>query len=143
MANKQSIIEGDFPMESKIYALIACIGHEQKMEMTNRIKHTGLSLTQLQLLHILSLAPEEGLTINQLKTLMVDDSPNVSRAVNKLVDAEFATKQRNQMDQRVVHVQITSEGHQAHIECDKQLMGLSLGLSEKETKQLYNLLIKL
>lgn len=143
MANKQSIIDGNFPVESKVYALIACIAHEQKMEMTNLIKHSGLSLTQLQLLHILSEASDEGLTINQLKNFMVDDSPNVSRAVNKLMDAGFVTKVRSQEDQRVVHVQITESGNKAHVDCDKDLMGLSLGLTKKELKNLYELLTKL
>ncbi|WP_260262069.1 MarR family winged helix-turn-helix transcriptional regulator [Vibrio intestinalis] len=143
MANKQSIIDGDFPIESKILALIACIGQEQKMEMTRRIKHTGLSLTQLQLLHILSQAPLEGLTINQLKALMVDDSPNVSRAVNKLVDGGYAIKERSETDQRIVHVQITESGELVHVECDKSLMGISLGLSESEVQSLYELLRKM
>lgn len=143
MANKQSIIDGDFPIESKILALIACIGQEQKMEMTRRIKHTGLSLTQLHLLHILSQAPQVGLTINQLKALMVDDSPNVSRAVNKLVDGGHAIKERSEIDQRIVHVQITESGELAHVECDNNLMGISLGLSQSETKQLYQLLAKM
>ncbi|HDM8202575.1 TPA: MarR family transcriptional regulator [Vibrio harveyi] len=143
MANKQSIIDGDFPLESKILALIACIGQEQKMEMTRRIKHTGLSLTQLQLLHILSQAPLEGLTINQLKALMVDDSPNVSRAVSKLVDGGHAIKERSETDQRIVHVRITESGELAHMECDKSLMGISLGLSESEVQNLYELLSKM
>lgn len=129
MANKQSIIEGDFPIESKIFSLIAYLGQEQKVEMTRRIKHTGISLTQLQLLHILSLAPQEGLTINQLKELMVDDSSNVSRAVGKLVDAGLAVKQRSEVDQRIVYVQITESGELVHIECDKHLVDTPLGLS--------------
>lgn len=143
MANKKSIIDSDVPIESKIVALIACIGQEQRMEMTRRIKHTGLSLTQLQLLHILSHASNEGLTINQLKELMIDDSPNVSRAVSKLVDGGYAIKERSEIDQRIVHVQITKSGELVHIECDKSLMGHSLGLSENEAETLYKLLSKM
>jgi DNA-binding MarR family transcriptional regulator len=143
LANKESIVKSDFPIESKVLALIACIGQEKKMEMTNRIKHTGLSLTQLQLLHILSESPKEGLTINQLKNLMVDESPNVSRAVSKLVDGGYAIKQRNELDQRIVHVQITESGELVHIECDKHLMGIPLGLTESETEELYRLLSKM
>ncbi|KGJ94581.1 MarR family winged helix-turn-helix transcriptional regulator [Colwellia psychrerythraea] len=143
MANKQSIIDASYPIESKVYALIACIGQEQKMKMTSRIKHTGVSLTQLQILHILSEAPKEGLTINQVKKFMVDDSPNVSRAVNKLVDAGHVVKARSQIDQRIVHVQITESGNKTHVDCDKELLALSLGLSEREIKQLYSLLVKI
>ena len=143
MANKQSIVNGDFPIESKVIALIACIGQEQKVEMTNRIKHTGLSITQLQLLHILSEAPSEGLTINHLKELMVDDSPNVSRAVNKLVDGGYVVKERSHIDQRIVYARITKSGEEAHIECDKHLMDISLGLNNDELAQLYKLLSKL
>ncbi len=142
MANKMSIINGNYPTEVKTLTLIACIAQEQKVEMTRRINHTGLSLTQLQMLHILSEGPDEGMTVNQLKEQMIDDSPNASRAVNKLVQAEYALKNRSEVDQRIVYVQITESGAKAHIECDQLLMDMSLGLSESETEQLYQLLAK-
>lgn len=143
MANKQSIIDGNYSVELKVLALIACIGQEQKTEMTRLIKHTGLSLAQLQLLHFMSEEPEKGLTVNQLKERMVDESPNVSRALNKLVDSGYAFKRRSSTDQRIVRVKITEAGTLAHIECDKLLMDVSLGISKQETELLYSLLAKL
>ena len=142
MANKKSIIDADYPVELKVLSLIACIAQEQKMDQTRRLKSTGLSITQLNLLHILSEGPKGGMTVNQLKELMVDDSPNVSRAVTKLVDVGFADKERSEHDQRVVYVSITGPGEQAHIDGDKDLMDISLGLTEQELEQLYTLLSK-
>lgn len=45
---------------------------------------------------------------------MLGDSPNVSRAVNKMIDGGYAIKHRSEIDPRIVHVQITESGELAH-----------------------------
>ena len=124
-------------------SLLACVAQEQKAEMTRLLKPTDLSMVQLMLLHSLSHSPDKTLTVNQLKQTMVDESPNVSRALNKLSDKGYITKTRSTEDQRTVYISITDAGEQAHIEGDSQLMKMSLNLPEKELAQLYKLLSKL
>jgi len=143
LANKAAIINADVPTQFKAMGLIACIAQEQKVEMTRRISPTGLSLIQLELLHALDQAPEKSLTVNELKQVMIDDSPNVSRALNKLMEAGFIIKQRSEADQRVVHICITEAGSAAHQQADRALMDMKLGLSDAETEQLFQLLAKL
>ena len=143
MANKQLIINSDLTLEQKVLALLACLAQEKKAEMSRLIRHTELSLLQLQLLHTLSHAPEKRLTVNQLKQAMVDESSNVSRSLNNLMDKGFIVKERNRQDQRTVHISLTEAGEVAHIEADKNLLSMSLGLSESELEQFYGLLTKL
>nr|WP_275441482.1 MarR family transcriptional regulator [Psychrobium sp. MM17-31] len=100
-------------------------------------------MVQLMLLHALDFAPDHTLTVNQLKQTMVDESPNVSRALNKLVDKEYVTKKRCDKDQRTVFITATEQGLQAHRDGDKALMMMSVNLSNDEINQLYGLLKKL
>lgn len=143
MANKTAIIESELSTEHKVTALMLCIAQEKKVEITRLIQHTNLSILQLNILHSLSKSPEGHLTVNQIKQLMIDESPNVSRALNKLVDSGYIKKQRSEQDQRIVHIHITSEGEQAHVDADSSLLTMELGLSASEAEDLYRLLVKL
>jgi DNA-binding MarR family transcriptional regulator len=145
MANKHLIIDADYPVEQKALALLVCTAQEITSEMTKSIKPLGLSLTQLQILHSLCEVPKGRLTVNQIKKVMIEDSPNVSRSLNKLMDNGHIVKERNLDDQRVVHISVTDSGRNAHIEADKLLMksGARLNLRPDEMEQLYKLLAKL
>ena len=102
-------------------------------------------MLQLNILHALSFAPEGQLTVNQIKNLMFDESPNVSRSLNKLVDAGYVVKQRSEEDQRIVHIHITDAGRQTHLDADEALLSVNsdINLSNREAGQLYQLLAKL
>ncbi|MGF1732548.1 MarR family winged helix-turn-helix transcriptional regulator [Photobacterium kasasachensis] len=144
MANKKAIIDADMSIESKVIGLITCIGQEYKSEMARRLAPMNLSMTQLNILHALSFAPDHCLTVNQIKQAMIDDSPNVSRALNKLMDAGLIEKQRSTQDQRIVHIHLTAEGAQAHVDADKQLLDMNVeGLTKDEVEQLFDLIKKI
>lgn len=143
MANENLIVDSDLGVEQKVMGLLACLAREQKARIDRLIGETKLSLLQLQLLHALSNAPEGTLTVTQLKSAMLDENPNVSRTLNKLVLMGFVTKRRRHEDQRRVLVSITEAGEHAHVAADERLLGMSTGLSEGELQQLYELLLKL
>lgn len=144
MANKALITESaDLTTEQKVMALLACLAQEQKAHMDRLLRESRLSVLQLQILHVLSKAPGGRMTVNQLRGFMVDDSPNVSRTLNKLVDTGFVTKERSAEDQRTVFVAITPDGEAAHVSADERLLEVSTGLSDRELEQLYRLLKKL
>lgn len=144
MANKALVIENpELSLEQKVIALLVCTAHEKKHEIEQRVATMGLSSLQLNLLHVLSKAAPGPLTVSQLKSFMVDDSPNVSRTLNKLAGAGLITKERSPEDQRTVYVTITEAGEQAHRAGDAQLMGLTTGLSREDLKRLFELLSKL
>ncbi len=144
MANKALIIERtDMSLEQKVLALIACVAQEKKVLVDKALSSNGLSLLQLNLLHALANAPSGSLTVNQLKRAMIDENPNVSRTLNKMVDVGLITKKRDEEDQRTVHISITSKGHNAHIEGDKQLAGIKTGLNSDDLMSCYELLQKM
>ncbi|QQE13863.1 MarR family transcriptional regulator [Planctomycetota bacterium] len=143
MANKGLIINSDLDTGQKVVALIACIAQEMVTEMERSIKHLNLSLTQVQILHVLSHSPEGRLTVNQIKGAMVVDSPNVSRSLNKLMENELIVKERSTEDQRVVHITVTDKGREYHDEADKFIVDLPLNLNDEEKEKLYQLLVKL
>jgi DNA-binding MarR family transcriptional regulator len=144
MANIKLILDSkEMTLDQKATALLVCQGQEKVSEANRLLSGTGLSLLQVNLLHALSKAPEKTLTVNQLKALMVEDSPNVSRTLNKLADNGLVQKQRSTSDQRTVFISITSEGEKAHTDADKKLEAMGTGLSDAELKTLCRLLAKL
>ena len=140
LANKELIIKADFPVEQKVLGLIMCIAQEKQAEIARLLKPLDLSFLQLNLLHTLDYAPLPELTVNQLKSALVEDSPNVSRALNKLVEKGLITKRRCQQDQRTVYISITESGRKMHKEGDEQLMGTELSFENSDAEQLYQLL---
>ena len=144
MANKQLLLANpELTLEQKVVGLLLCIAQEMRGEIDRRIQGPVVSFLQLNLLHALSKAPDGRLTVGELKRLMVDESPNVSRTLNKLVELGLVEKDRCTEDQRTVHVSITEAGDRAHEEADARLMDLTTGLEEPELKQLFELLSKL
>jgi DNA-binding MarR family transcriptional regulator len=145
MANKDLVINNpDLTVEQKVLGLIMCIAQETNGAMNNSIKHLGVSVLQVNILHILSYAPEGKLTVNQIKKFLIDESPNVSRALNKLMTAGYIVKNRSEKDQRVVHIEITEEGRNMHIEADKCLIpSVDFKLEKTDAEKLFEILKKM
>ncbi len=143
MADKDKIYKSDLPIQDKAAYLIICSAQELLNKIGTITKEFGISLTQLQILDILDALDQEKVTVNNIRKLMVDDSPNVSRSINKLVDKRLATKQRSIEDQRVVFVSITAEGRRVHQECDRKIIGNTIDLPDRESQELADLLIRL
>lgn len=146
MANKDLIINSDTNLEEKIIALLICTGQELSVKLNQNIKPMNLSLTQLNILHVLSKTPNGQLTVNEIKKFMVDESPNVSRSLNKLMENGYIKKQRSEQDQRVVYINITDKGRQIHEDADREVVKTSFNLSNlshDEKEKLFNLLSKL
>ncbi len=140
MANKDLIINSDATVEEKVIGLLICSGAEYTSKLTRAIKEFDLSLTQLYILHILSKSKDGILTVNQIKDLMIDESPNVSRSLNKLMENNCIVKERKLDDQRVVYIKITKNGRELHIEADKKASKVSTNLTHDEKKALIELL---
>jgi len=144
MANKQLIIDADYPVPMKVMALIQCISHELEAEMKRMLKPFNISNTQLMILHELDKHVEDKMTVNEIKARMVDDSPNVSRSLNALMTAGLIEKTRDEKDQRVVWISITEAGINMHHEVDKVMMTnpKNMPLNAEEMQQCYELLKK-
>ncbi|MBU1194297.1 MAG: MarR family transcriptional regulator [Proteobacteria bacterium] len=143
MADKNKIYHSGLPIQEKAAFLIICSAQELLNKLGNITKEFGISLTQLQILHILDEIPQGKTTVNTIRNLLVDDSPNVSRSINKLVDKQLAQKERSTEDQRVVFVSITDAGRSVHHQCDRRIVGNTIHLSPNASQQLADLLISL
>ena len=80
---------------------------------------------------------------DQLRKTLIDDSPNVSRMLNKMVDKGLVRKERQLDDQRIVYISLTEKGRQLHHQADQRITGHNLKLSPKECKTLIELLMKI
>lgn len=143
MADKDKIYRSALPVQDKAAFLIICSAQDLLNKIGRITNEFGISLTQLQILDILDTLSKERVTVNTIRELMVDDSPNVSRSINKLVEKGLVTKQRSIEDQRVVFVTITDEGHRVHLACDRKIIGNTIDLPKNESQTLVDLLIKL
>ncbi len=143
MADKDKIYKSDLPIQDKAAYLIICSAQELLNKIGAITKEFGISLTQLQILDILDTLDQQRITVNEIRKFMVDDSPNVSRSINKLVEKRLVTKQRSLEDQRVVFVSITAEGRKVHQKCDRKIIGNTIELPDRESQTLADLLIRL
>lgn len=143
MANKKLIIDSDINLDSKTILLLLCTAQELNADIARSLNQFNLSFIQLQILHALDESVSGELTVSQIKSAMVDESPNVSRALNKLMKSKFIKKVRNLIDQRVVFVKITEEGKKVHHKADKELLKKTLNLSLEDKENLYKILVRL
>lgn len=77
----------------------------------NRIlKECGLTLQQVNILHILHKCYPNPVTVNFLISRMMDKNSNASRIVDKIVAKGFAERVQSKTDRRAVDVLITQRG---------------------------------
>ncbi|BDD07906.1 hypothetical protein FUAX_03380 [Fulvitalea axinellae] len=113
-------------------------------EVAMRLKPSGLSWQQLNILSILKGQPKGRATVNLIKERMVDRMPNVSRLLNKMAEKGLVTKQRDTQDQRVVFVSLTETGDASREKAREALASKSLiSLDDKRADQLNGLLEEL
>jgi len=145
MANKQLIIDADYPKRSKVLALVLCIAHEIEAKNARLLKPFGISNTQLMILHALEYYPREYMTVNEIIENMVDDSPNVSRSIAGLEKMGLVSRSKNKEDKRIVEVSITKTGLQIHKEVDAVMENeiSELPISEDDVDQIYEILKKM
>ena len=120
-----------------------CNAQELVTRINLILKPYNLSTIQVQILHILDLAAEGRMTVSEIRQLLVDHNPNVSRSLNALMKQGYITKKRCAADQRVVYVQISPEGREIQSKAYKELISTRLNISKTELNQLYKILQKL
>ncbi|HXG19289.1 MAG TPA: MarR family transcriptional regulator [Methylomirabilota bacterium] len=143
MANKRKVYQADFPLRDKAAVLVGCTAQEIDNFVERTLKEFGISRAQLNVLHFLDTEPVEQMTVTQLREVLIDDSPNVSRLLNKMVDKGLIRKERQADDQRVVYVSLTEKGRRLHKQADQKITGHNVKLSPKECQQLIELLMKI
>jgi DNA-binding MarR family transcriptional regulator len=115
-------------------------------EMQHRLKPTGLTLTQFNVLRILRAASPSGLTCSAIGQRMITPEPDVTRLLTRLKTHGLVNQHRDSGDRRVVWSQITPLGLQQLASLDplvergpRELLG---HLNREELQQLARLMRK-
>jgi MarR family transcriptional regulator, organic hydroperoxide resistance regulator len=143
LANKHKVYTSDFPIRDKAAVLVGCAAQEIANFVERALKEFGISREQLGVIHYLDVGKKDRMTISELRETLIDDSPNVSRILNKMVEKGLVRKERETDDQRVVYVSLTEKGRRLHKQADEKITGHNLKLSPKECQTLIELLVKI
>lgn len=76
---------------------------------TSFLKPFGISIQQMNVLRILKGAGDWK-TMNDIKALMIDKTPNATRLSDKLLSKGYVERKRSSKDRRVVYLNITKAG---------------------------------
>ena len=98
------------------------------------------SFQQLNALRIIAGQKDGKANVQIIKDRMIDDSPNVSRLLNKLREKQLIEKERCTLDQRIVYLQLTKEG-KSLMERGKQLIeSIEFNMESTKMNELNDLL---
>lgn len=115
-------------------------------QVDSKLGEHDLSLQQLKVLSVLQKCEGRKAQVSFIRRQMIDPNSNVSRLLNKLMDKGLIDKERDETDQRVVHIHLTDKGFAA-MGTGHQIMvqefGLFKNLSATERSQLDHILTKL
>lgn len=107
----------------------------------------GLSMPQFNILRILRGA-KKSISVNDVKSRMVEKSPNTTRLMDKLFDKNLIERVRCEHDRRVVFVKISEAGLKLLVQIDERFVDdkanmFLTNLTDEEADTLSDLLDKL
>lgn len=106
-----------------------------------------LTMPQFNILRILRGAGEGVfLSVNTIKSRMVEVSPNTTRLMDKLLEKKLIERQRCPNDKRIIHVSITNGGMEILSQIDEMFdeqLTMQNSLTDEEAETLSQLLDKL
>lgn len=111
------------------------------------LKKFDITLQQYNILRILR-GGKDWMAMNDVKSRMIEKSPNATRLADKLIDTGYIERKRCDVDRRVVYVKITPKGKKLlkTIDDEKTILptdGFHKNLTSKEAKTMSDLLDKL
>ena len=113
--------------------------------VSEHLKPYNISFQQLNILRILRGA-KDWTSMNDLKDLMIEKSPNATRLADKLINKGFIERKRSEVDRRVVYLAITDKGIEL-LESINEISGnyteFMTRITEKEAKQVSDILDKI
>lgn len=85
------------------------------------LKPYGITATQYNVLRILRGAEPDGLCRNEIRDRMITRMPDVTRLLDRMVEAGFVSRVRSESDRRMVRTRITPKGHSLLEELDPRV----------------------
>lgn len=108
------------------------------------LKPYGLSIQQFNILRILRGAEEEWVSMNKIKALMIEQSPNATRLSDKLLNKGLIDRKRSESDRRIVYLALNKKGNELLANIDNNDGGDHMDfmnrLSDEEAKQISDVL---
>ncbi|WP_196893425.1 MarR family winged helix-turn-helix transcriptional regulator [Aureivirga marina] len=98
------------------------------------LKPFHLSSQQFNILRILR-GNGDWVTMNDIKSLMIDKFPNTTRLSDKLLEKELIERRRSDSDRRIVYLKITEKGMNLLTEIDEADNQEHLNIIEKITEE--------
>ena len=92
-------------------------------ELSHHLRPYGLTPTQYNVLRILRGAHPGSLTCGEVGERMVNEVPDVTRLIDRLVARRLAWKARDESDRRVVRVEISGQGLELLADLDDKVLG--------------------
>ncbi|WP_236980735.1 MarR family winged helix-turn-helix transcriptional regulator [Membranihabitans maritimus] len=121
--------------------------HNQLMGRVNQvIKKFGITHQQFNVLRILRGRENRSAICSEVKSVMLDKNPDVTRLGNRLVAKELITRGVNENNRREVELSITEKGLDLLKQIDPELSNYNqflYNLTDEEANQLSDLLDKL
>jgi len=111
----------------------------------NYMAQFGISMAQFNILRILRGA-RTALSINVIRERMIECSPNTTRLMDKLLEKKLIERTRDEIDRRVVKVQISATGLELLSQIDltfEESIFFTTNITEEEGKMLNALLDKI
>lgn len=119
--------------------------HHFNNRITKEIKMHKITLQQYNVLRILRGAYPDFKRIGDVKAVMLDKNPDLTRMIDRLLTKKYVFRENCSNDRRQVNVKITDEGLKLLKTIDGQMKKMDEvlnTLSDKEAKELNKLLDK-
>jgi DNA-binding MarR family transcriptional regulator len=106
------------PHEEALLTLMRSADHLHRA-MQQRLKPSGLTITQFNVLRILRAARPDGLTCSAIGRMMIAPEPDITRLLARMKAQALLSQQRDLHDRRVVWSHITAHGMDVLAKLDK------------------------
>lgn len=110
--------------ETEAYLNIVLLTQELVAGVSALLKTAKLSTPQYNVLRVLRAAEQEGLMCQEIAERMVHRVPDVTRLLDRLESRGLVSRQRDDMDRRIVRTRITPAGLQLIAPLDEPIASL-------------------
>jgi DNA-binding MarR family transcriptional regulator len=131
--SEQALIGFSSPQEEALLNLMRTADCLHRA-LQHRLKPSGLTATQYNVLRILRGAQPDGLTCSSIGRRMITPEPDITRLLARLKAQKFLTQQRDKQDRRVVWTRISARGLEVLADLD--------GIVERAPRELLNALTR-
>lgn len=94
----------------KAFINVLFTGAYLRNQQQNTLKHLGITMQQFNVLKILKGSSPKSLNVKDIKAIMIDKSPDLTRLINRLIKKNWVTRTKSKTSGREVSISITKTG---------------------------------